>query len=306
MKLFTTDVPVAHLKPDVLFPHSNPHQWGKLYIKSLKETSGFTVQTPKPGYSLRQSEKKSGIMEQIIRKNLHPLYAKTYTLNKSRTKKISVGLEYNDDSMNLTPAIRFADKESVGIKINLDEWDKLKKMFGNIEQYLEGGCDQLRDSEYHGSSWKMKFTFSHFDRAISIQEVLNNTHRPFGVLVTPTYQQNLVFKKVTFDTLKQHVVKLVDKHLDQLKLIADATTRMVKKVVDYVALQASMQNDAQIQVFKPSHVRSYTSSFSDEAAKKLEIAMTEEGLPLSQEVIYILFFEIASLHAEYVAYLLSV
>ena len=179
-------------------------------------------------------------------------------------------------------------------------------MLVNIEQYLDGGCDQLRDSEYHGFSWKMKLTVSHFDRAIAIQKVLKNTHRPFGVLVSPTYQQNLVFKKIIFDTLKQHVVKLVDKHLEQLKSTTEAATRMIKKVVDYVRLEASMQNDAQIQMFKPSHVRTYTNSFSDEAAKKLDIAMTKEGFPLNQEVICILFLEKASLYVEYVAYLLSV
>ena len=108
---------------------------------------------------------------------------------------------------------------------------------------------------------------------------------------------------MNFDTLKQYVVKLVEKYLEQLKSMADDETRIVKKVVDYVGLEASMQNYAQIQMFKPSDVRTCTDSFSDEAAKKLEIAMTEEGFPLIQEVIYILFLEIAFLHAEYVAYL---
>ena len=100
--------------------------------------------------SVRRKKKEQHVADH--QKKLHPLYAKSYTPNKSRTKKTSVGLKYYDDSMNLTTATRFAEKESVGIKINLDEWDKLKKMFENIEQYLKGACDRLRDSEYHGSS----------------------------------------------------------------------------------------------------------------------------------------------------------
>ena len=72
-----------------------------------------------------------------------------------------------------------------------------------ISKYFNGECGSLQDSEYHGSSWRMKFTFSHRERAISIQEMLNNTHRPFGVLLTPHFEHNIVMKKVSFERARR-------------------------------------------------------------------------------------------------------
>ena len=245
-------------------------------------------------------------MEQVVKKNLHPIFAQIYGLNKSWTKKIIVGLEYTDgDAAKFEPIVRICDKNAQGIKIKLEEWILFKSMFQNISKYFNGECDSLQDSEYHGSSWRMKFTFSYRERAISIQEMLNNTHRPCGVMLTPQFEHNIVMKKVTFDTLSEHIVKLVDQHLEELQRIADAASMMVPKVCDHIKLEASMENDAQIQEFNSIQVKKYTETFTDEKADKLQKNLQDEGYTLSSKKIYRLFFEIVSLHTDFVAYLIN-
>ena len=95
-------------------------------------------------------------------------------------------------TLNLKPAVRLCDKDSQGIKINLDEWNHFtfETLLENIDYYFNGECDNLRDSEFDGTSWRLKFTHLHMERAVSIQEFFNNTHRPFKVIMPPQYQKN--------------------------------------------------------------------------------------------------------------------
>ena len=223
-------------------------------------------------------------MERLLKKDLHPLFAKIYVLNKSWTKKIIVGLEYSDDGVNLEPGVRICGKDDQAIKINLDEWTLLKKIFTNIEQYFNGECDNLRDSECHGSTWRLRFTFAHRDRAISIQEVPKNIHQPFGLLFTPQSQQTLVMKKVSFETLNEHVVKLVDQHLEKLKFMAPGATDLIKEVCNHIEIDAALKHDAQIQVYKPWHVKSHIASFTQEKARKLQKTIEEKGYSLNSRV----------------------
>ena len=99
-------------------------------------------------------------MEQIVKKNLQPTFAKMYVLDKSRTEGISVALEYSETSPNFEPLVRICNKDGTEIKIQLDKWIQLKGLFKYIDKYFHGKRDNLRDAEYHGSSWRFKFTYS--------------------------------------------------------------------------------------------------------------------------------------------------
>ena len=66
-----------------------------------------------------------------------------------------------------------------------------------------------------------------------------------------------------------------------------------------------MENDAQIQEFNSIQVKKYTQTFTDEKANKLQKNLQDEGYILSSKKIYRLFFEIASLHTDFVAYLIN-
>ena len=80
--------------------------------------------------------------------------------------------------------------------------------------------------------------------------MFNNTHRLCGVMITPQFEHIIVMKIVILDTLSEHIVKLVDQHLEELQQISDAASMMVHEVCDHITSEASMENDAQIQEFK--------------------------------------------------------
>ena len=62
------------------------------------------------------------------------------TLNKSHTKSALIGLELNE-SGEFSPIIRLLGKDFVGIKININDWLKLKSYFPKIDSYFDDNKD---------------------------------------------------------------------------------------------------------------------------------------------------------------------
>ena len=112
-------------------------------------------------------------------------------------------------------------------------------------------------------------------------------------------------KQVTFDNLNEHVVKLVYFHIEKLQSIATAATNIFPKVFDHIKMEVSMVNDARIVEYKPKHVKSYMNLFTIDIAKKLKISLKEECFSLSYDVIYTIFLEVASFHANYISFFLN-
>ena len=102
-------------------------------------------------------------------------------------------------------------------------------------------------------------------------------------------------KKVTFDTLSEHIVKLIDQHLEDLQQIADAAGMMVRKLCDHIKLEATVENDVQIHEYKSAHVRKYSETFTDEKAEKLQKNLQDEGYSLSSKKIYKIFHKLEKL-----------
>ena len=102
-------------------------------------------------------------------------------------------------------------------------------------------------------------------------------------------------KKVPFDTVNVHVKKLHQKH-KKLKSMTSATSHLIKKVRHHIEKDAALENEPQIRVFQPWHVKSHTAPFKEKPAQKLEKPIKEKGHSMDVESIYTIFIEILSLH----------
>ena len=65
-------------------------------------------------------------------------------------------------------------------------------------------------------------------------------------------------KKVSFDSLKEHIYKVVDKRLELLTKIAKVSSKMIEKVVDYIRNEAVKRFDGQIQMYVIREVKDLT------------------------------------------------
>ena len=79
-----------------------------------------------------------------------PLLTRTFALNKSWSKKIMVGLEFEDISdQRFKPTVRLLSKDFEGISFDMENWKNFQAIFEDIDQYLRGEKN-LEEQRYNG------------------------------------------------------------------------------------------------------------------------------------------------------------
>ena len=108
-----------------------------------------------------------------------------------------------------------------GVAFSCDDLEDFKTSFNDVHKYFCGLDNGLKDHKIYGNGWTLKFTTSHQDKAIEIEE----DRRP-GIGRIKRFRHSLIIKKVTFDCLQQFIVKCVDTHLKYLISIASSVKRI--------------------------------------------------------------------------------
>ena len=75
-----------------------------------------------------------------------------YTLNKSFTKKIIVGLEYDEsagrfDDEYYKPVVRLLSNDLEGVAFLYNDWEEFKTSFDDIDKYFRGLDNSLKDQK---------------------------------------------------------------------------------------------------------------------------------------------------------------
>ena len=79
------------------------------------------------------------------------ILSRVYSLNKSYTKKLVIGLEYNSIiHERYTPVLRLISNVFTGITFTYDGWQDLKKSFEDVVKYFCGRDSTLKDQKTYG------------------------------------------------------------------------------------------------------------------------------------------------------------
>ena len=90
------------------------------------------------------------------------ILSRVYSPNKSYTKKLVIGLEYNSIiDERCTPVLRLISNDFTGITFTYDGWQDLKKSFEDIANFFCGPDITLKDQKIYGEGWILRFTESH-------------------------------------------------------------------------------------------------------------------------------------------------
>ena len=90
------------------------------------------------------------------------ILSRVYSPNKSYTKKLVIGLEYNSIiDERCTPVLRLISNDFTGITFTYDGWQDLKKSFEDIANFFYGPDITLKDQKIYGEGWILRFTESH-------------------------------------------------------------------------------------------------------------------------------------------------
>ena len=105
----------------------------------------------------------------IISNTVYPkgqLFSSIYGLNKTYTKKVLVGLEYDDEKRIFAPKVQLVGNDFIGIGFNPVEWRSLVNTFPHIDEYFRSYSTSYTDQQIVGCSFILRFTTAHSDKAI--------------------------------------------------------------------------------------------------------------------------------------------
>lgn len=240
---------------------------------------------------------------------IQPLLLHIFSLNKSWTKKIVVGLEYGDVSdERYKPVVRLIGNNFEGISFSLSDWKKFTTTFQDIEQYFNGD-KKLEDRRYYGESWSLRFTFSHKKRAI---EIVENFKADSDSGNSKRFCHSIVLHQVSFETLIRDVEKCIDSCLKKLATVARAASIVTREFINYIELESPMMYHAQITHYTAEHVKESTAKVDDAVFSNIQKIVCENinkdsdtDVILDRDSVYLIFFELSSFHASAIAEFLN-
>ena len=146
--------------------------------------------------------------------------------------------------------VRLLSNDFEGVAFLYNDWEEFKTSFDDIDKYFRGLDNSLKDQKIYGNGWTLKFTTSHQDKAIEIEE----DRRP-DIGRIKRFHHSLVMKKVTFDCLQEFFVKCVDTRLKYLNSIASSVRYLTCDVMEFIKNKSNVMHEAQTQLYTPSIVK---------------------------------------------------
>lgn len=242
------------------------------------------------------------------RSSSQKLFNTLYFLNKSCTKKLLIGFDNIDIDPNnskFEPIVNFVGPDYNGIRFTVATWEEFKQSFDDINRYFHGD-NNLRDNRVFGTEWSVRFTTSHSDKAIEIEE----DRRPStSYPVIKKFRSSLVIKKVTFDEL-QKISVCVDKRLEYLGEITETVNVLVKNICDVLEDKCATIHDAQIDFYTENIVAYALNYFNDSDLQSLKNKVCVENdiivKILNEFEFKTLYHEIVFMHTKKIVELLNI
>ena len=148
--------------------------------------------------------------------NLCQILSRVYSLNKSYTKNLVIGLEYNSIiDERYTPVLRLISNDFTGITFNYDRWQDLKKSFEDIVNYFCGRDSTLKDQKVYGEGWILRFTESHQEKAVELEEDKKLGSAGYG----KRFRHSILLKFGSFKSLYRYIQKCIDTQFEYLNSI---------------------------------------------------------------------------------------
>ena len=176
-----------------------------------------------------------------------------FALNKSATKKITIGLDFKDsESLELEPKVRLLGGSDLqGIDFSISVWETLKKKFNAIEDYFKPSTT-LKDGDIIIlQNFIIRLCSMYDSKAFEIQET---SGEEFNLPPSKKiFKKNLFFKQNTFACLK-NVTKCIDIKIDYLKKIATSVNTIKDELVQFLFTMLAAQYEAQVTTINKKDV----------------------------------------------------
>lgn len=181
-----------------------------------------------------------------------PFFNTVFSLNKSYTKKLFVGLEYDTiTKIDCKPIVKLIGNDFIGIKFNIESWQKFTQTFEDINKWFHNDPKhKLLDTKISGNGWSMKFTTSFSQKALEVEEEIIHSSEDRA----KKFKRSIVMTMVSFDHLQYFLQKNVDIQLKYLENISKIVSNIISAILDNVFLEITSSHDAQLVLIEKNNI----------------------------------------------------
>lgn len=224
-----------------------------------------------------------------LRHLITPTY---YGLNKSFSKKVLIGLQKVDGNDELCPLVKIlSSNDSIGICFNLNAWKDFQSTFSEISEFFQSHNHGKMDQKIVGYGFTIRFTTSHSEKSIEIEEEDENR----GVPPIKRYRKSVVMKQVTFDGLYK-IATLITLKMNELLRISSDIKKICDEVIDYVYNSISRNFESQISTITERDVDNYASTIDENVINEIASRLKN----VRKYDIEYMFNELISVNTDYI------
>lgn len=202
-------------------------------------------------------------------KRSHQMLGRYYGLNKSYTKKLLVGLEYESiTDRTLKPVVRLVGDDNDGVSFSMDSWKKFISTFETTAQFFNEANSNLLDQAIQGDGWSLRFTTCYSSKAIVVEDTTS-----VDLVSKKKFKHCLVCKEITFRNL-ENLIPCVKRYLDLLNKISLTCSAIPERLINFLYDKITSKYDSQLLMFEMEHVRGFR-NFSDDDFDVIRLDTTD-------------------------------
>lgn len=221
-----------------------------------------------------------------------------FPLNSSLTKKVVVGLEYDNNVRNFVPKLRLIGRDFIGVPFDEETWIDFKNVLEEVTMFFGSYDQKIMGRRISIGKLCINLTTSHCDRAVEIYESTDEVDDSRGQ--KKKFTRNIVFKFSTFTNLRK-LVKCIDSKFAELNRITALLDVLLDEFVK--KLYAVIQHPQDSQYFLMTAQVIETSDIRLNEDEILKMKNNLSGVSdLSCAEISNIFYEFLCIKPDYLAY----
>lgn len=226
------------------------------------------------------------------------LLCSVYSLNSSQTKKVVIGLEYDDEQQQYVPKLRLTGRDANNVAFTAQEWSDLKNVFGDINLFYNSYNRRNFGDRITTSKHDVKLCTYKDDRAIEISETVDEVDGPPKKKWVPS----VIFKFGTFDNLRK-IISAIDTKIYVLNNVAASMDKVVNEFCKYLHDLLQKPHEAQHFFVTARMIETANIVLKEEEADKMKNSLSvEHKIDISRNEIFTLFYDFLCLKPDYLAY----
>lgn len=242
----------------------------------------------------------------LVENTVYPkgqLLSSIYGLNKTYTKKVLIGLEFDEEKRLFVPKVRLFGNDFIGLAFNQREWDSLVGTFMPMADYFENHISNFADRQIVGCNFSVRFTTAHSGKAVVIEEL----PRPKKdgdcdqMMSIKKFRRSIVMKRPTFENLRL-VIDCVRAKLEYLHSIESSVEFFADQLGKHYLEKLSEKQESQYTTVSISDIFSVSKLTEADFHEFAGQFQSAELRALSKHEMVILAEELLFTKAEYLAF----